>query len=113
MKLAMPRVLPAAIVAIVTLLGIKSIPLVRAAMPHVESTASPAAISSHPASAVITPPVVAAAVPPEPAPVSEAERALLGDLRQRRAGLDSRAQALRSAGTRPVRRREAVERATR
>ena len=94
MKLAMPRVLPAAIVAIVTLLGIKSIPLVRAAMPHVESTASPAAISSHPASAVITPPVVAAAVPPEPAPVSEAERALLGDLRQRRAGLDSRAQAL-------------------
>lgn len=100
MRLATPRVLPVAIGAMVTLLAMKSVTLVRAAMPHAESAAPSSLVVQHPAPAVLAtppvaaPPVAALAAPPEPPPVSEAERALLGDLRQRRVGLDYRAQAL-------------------
>ena len=91
----MPRVLPVVIGAMVTLLAMKSVTLVRAAMPHAESAAPSAPAVQHPAPAVPAAPAVAEpTVPPEPPPVSEAERALLGDLRQRRIGLDGRAQAL-------------------
>lgn len=96
----MPRVLPVVIGAMVTLLAMKSVTLVRAAMPHAESAAPSVPVAQHPVPAVLAAPPVAASpvaaptVPPEPPPVSEAERALLGDLRQRRVGLDSRAQAL-------------------
>jgi len=93
----MPRVLPVVIGAMVTLLGMKSVTLVRAAMPHAESAAPSAHVAQHPVpvvSPVAAPPAAAPTLPPEPPPVSEAERALLGDLRQRRVGLDSRAQAL-------------------
>ncbi len=91
----MPRVLPVVIGAMVTLLGMKSVTLVRAAMPHGESAVPSAPVAQHPVPAVLAaPPVAAPTLPPEPPPVSEAERALLGDLRRRRLGLDSRAQAL-------------------
>ncbi len=104
MKLAFPRLLPVTIGVMATLLGVKSVSLVRAASPHAEA-AAPAAPDRHahpptptptpapasvPASAATAPPVL----PPQPAPVSDSERALLGDLRQRRTELESRARAL-------------------
>ncbi len=99
MKLAMPRVLPVTIGVMFTLLAIKSTMLVRAAVPHAESAPSAvtAPVNAIPAPAATgTTPAAAASgnVVPEPAPVNEAERALLGDLRRRRIELDGRAQAL-------------------
>ena len=101
MKLVMPRVLPITIGIMVTLLAIKSTMLVRAAVPHTESGQSAVVTPPHADPVpVATPspslPSAAASgnVVPEPTPVSEAERALLGDLRRRRIELDSRAQAL-------------------
>ncbi len=99
MKLVMPRLLPITIGIMVTLLAIKSTMLVRAAVPHAES-AQPAVVTPPHADPVpvATPSLPCAAasgnVVPEATPVSEAERALLGDLRRRRIELDSRAQAL-------------------
>ena len=99
MKLVMPRVLPVTIGIMVTLLAIKSTMLVRAAVPHAES-AQPAVVTPPHADPVpvATPSLPSAAasgnVVPEPTSVSEAERALLGDLRRRRIELDSRTQAL-------------------
>lgn len=98
MTLAMPRVLPVTIGIMVTLLAIKSTMLVRAAVPHAASAQSAVMTPPHgdPVPVATPPPSTAASgnVVPEPTPVSEAERALLGDLRRRRIELDSRAQVL-------------------
>ncbi|MBN9507494.1 MAG: hypothetical protein J0I21_00100, partial [Alphaproteobacteria bacterium] len=84
------------------LLGVKSVALVRAAVPAGDSRAAPAAVSGEapkPAKSAVQ---RTAAVSPQPAsppppgepPISAGERALLLDLRQRRAELDARAAAL-------------------
>jgi len=110
-----PRLLPLTIVAMAALLGVKSVALVRAAAPAAATETTPAAPvamapvqpvtatkpseSRPPAAkpaeakqAVAKPPDTATA-PPAP-PISTSERALLLDLRQRRADLDKRAAAL-------------------
>jgi flagellar motility protein MotE (MotC chaperone) len=97
-----PRLLPATIVAMALLLGIKSVALVRAAAPSGESGAAPAAVATEapkpakPAAPAQRTAAVApqAAPPPSEPPISAGERALLLDLRQRRAELDARAAAL-------------------
>jgi len=99
---AMPRLLPMTIAALALLLGMKSAAIVRAAVPAApEAAAKPPAASPAPAPPTAVPPAKPAAAPvaaaPPPAdpsppadpPVSEAERALLLDLRQRKQELDS------------------------
>ncbi len=84
-----PRLLPLTICALGALLVMKSVALVRAAVPD----------TAHAATAPVVPPVpapvaaVAATPVPEP-PVSDSERALLLDLRHRSAALDARDSAL-------------------
>jgi flagellar motility protein MotE (MotC chaperone) len=102
--LPVPRLLPLTMAAMVSLLVLKSAALVRAAM---ADEAPPAAAASSPPK----PPAAAAAAPrPNPAPaepacrteasepaappISDSERALLLDLRGRRAELDAQAAAL-------------------
>ncbi len=107
-NLPIPRLLPWTIAAIAALLGVKSVVLVRAAVPPPPATATllasaqaaapvtkPAAAPGHGASAAGSPqpdPAPAQAPPqkPEPAPVSDAERSVLLELRQRRQELDAR-----------------------
>jgi flagellar motility protein MotE (MotC chaperone) len=98
LQLPRPRLLPLTIVAMAALLLVKSAVLVRAAVP----AASPAnagaphadlAIPPPPAErvgAAAAPPPAPAAVPACPVPISDTERALLLDLRHRRAELDAR-----------------------
>ncbi len=110
MKIAAPRLLPATIVALAALLGVKSVGLVRAIVPAVAAQAAVEAAAAPgtdgpggegpgqgtPPAAIGAPAAArAAAVPSPPAPaISPAEQALLLDLRRRRAGLDARARAL-------------------
>jgi len=115
MKIAVPRFLPVTIGVMAMLMAMKTTSLVRAAVPHAESaepsSSSPKPVhaasgpSNAPAGATVPPPTVQSSVaavrapppavaPPEPLPVSAAERALLVDLRQRRAELESKAQAI-------------------
>jgi flagellar motility protein MotE (MotC chaperone) len=90
------RLLPVTIFAMSALLAVKSAELVRAAAPapdpapHVVAAAEAATPTEHP------PPQAAAPTPSEePAPpVTDAERAVLLDLRQRRQELDGRDTAL-------------------
>jgi len=88
-----PRSLPATILVMGLLLTIKSVALVRAATaepaqaPGAEKMAALPAPAPH---AEMAPPPA----PPVEAPVSEAERKLLLDLRHRRDGLDARAREL-------------------
>ncbi len=104
--LAMPRLLPVTIAALVAVLVLRTAGVTRAAFPAASSgTAlaaepepahSPAAKPAAPPTPVppATPaPVAAPAVPAEP-PVSESERALLLDLRKRRGELDAREAAI-------------------
>jgi flagellar motility protein MotE (MotC chaperone) len=106
-----PRLLPVVMLAMLGLAGLKSAGLVRAALaeskpaeskpaaskpaarpgPAAAANAPPPVLSSEPAPQVITPPPPAATAAP---PVSEAERAILLDLRRRRGELDDREAAL-------------------
>lgn len=108
LKIAMPRLLPATIVALAALLLLKCEVLLQAAVvnghrpdgmmvgaanaastEHVKEPAKPEHGSTgKPKEAVHAPPPP---VPEGPPPVSDSERALLQDLRQRRQDLDARA----------------------
>jgi flagellar motility protein MotE (MotC chaperone) len=97
----MPRVLPLTIVVMAMLLGLKSVVLVRAAVPPPGSPIPPVmsapAEAATPAPPAVVPLAAAAPAPPAPSgepPVSNSERALLLDLRHRRAELDARQAAL-------------------
>ncbi len=106
MRIAAPRMLPATIVALAALLGMKSVGLVRAVAPAFAAMqTSPGApggtLGDAPAGTVtaepgaIGAPAATSAAPAPPAPaISPEERALLVDLRQRRDRLDARARAL-------------------
>ena len=109
MKIAAPRVLPATIVALAALLGMKSVGLVRAVVPALAAqAAAPGRAMAGPAApgeaapaadapAAIGAPAAtraAAALRPPAPPISPAEHALLLDLRHRRSELDRRARAL-------------------
>ncbi|MCW3475111.1 MotE family protein [Limobrevibacterium gyesilva] len=114
LQLPLPRLLPTTIVAMAALLAVKSVALVRAAVPGAPPPAAagvvPAAQAATPPaatpapvarpgpaarSAAVKPPEVPRAPPADP-PVSESERALLLDLRNRRNELDAREAALAS-----------------
>ncbi|MDE2574721.1 MAG: hypothetical protein KGL55_05380 [Rhodospirillales bacterium] len=107
-----PRLLPTTILAMAALLAVKSVALVRAAVPPpaaaaaVAKAAAPSAPPAAPSAASAPPipsaapaatpaPTLAAAPPPDP-PVSAAERGLLLDLRHRSAQLDAREAAVKS-----------------
>ena len=88
------RLLPVTIFALGSLLALKSVQLVRAAVPTADAT-PPAALSAAPAAAPAAPqPQPASAPQPAqeaaPTPVSDAEKAVLLELRQRRQELDTR-----------------------
>jgi flagellar motility protein MotE (MotC chaperone) len=103
-----PRLLPVTIFALAGLLAVKSVDLVRAAVPAKPSEQAPAApvaaASSSPATHPVSPkaapaPAPASAAPAipavaEPVPVSDSERTLLLELRQRRQELETRDAAL-------------------
>ena len=109
-RITPPRLLPVTIFALAGLLAVKSIDLVRAAVPANAAEPAPAASVTAPsaspavhpnsskASATPTPaskaaPIPASATPigvAEPTPVSDSERTLLLELRQRRQALDAR-----------------------
>jgi flagellar motility protein MotE (MotC chaperone) len=123
-RIAAPRLLPVTIFALAGLLAVKSIDLVRAAVPANAAEHAPAATvaapaaspAAHPgnAKAPVTPaaglqatpapakavgstpaaPAPATPAAAEPAPVSDSERTLLLELRQRRQELDTREQTL-------------------
>lgn len=92
------RLLPFTIALLMALLAAKAFDLVRAvALPH--STSSTSVVHAAEAAPAVssTPPVSAERqLPPEPPPVSDAERALLQDLRGRCLELDRRSTALAS-----------------
>jgi len=111
LRVAFPRLLPTTMVALAVLLTVKSADLVRAAVPaQAEERAAQASTGSRPqaASAPVGgkaapgPAGAPAAVPsagsasPGPATVSDGERAVLLELRQRRLELDARDAALSS-----------------
>jgi flagellar motility protein MotE (MotC chaperone) len=115
MKIPSPRLLPSTIAALAVLLALKSGVLLQAAVHGTRSDTavmtvanaasteraaehSPPRAAEHgkasPATTPAAEPKPAAAAPEGPPPVSETERALLQDLRQRRSELDSRAEAV-------------------
>ena len=84
------RLLPATIAMMLLLLGIKAVGLVRAATTP-EPPAHPAAAAPAPTASAPTAPAMPAPARPPPADApSDAERALLLDLRHRRVELDTR-----------------------
>jgi flagellar motility protein MotE (MotC chaperone) len=109
LRIPFPRLLPMTICIMALLLVVKSVALVRAAVPDAAHAATvPAATpptASAPTSATTSgvptpaappaPPVPVSVPPPEPA-ISDSERALLLDLRHRSKELDARAAALTS-----------------
>ncbi len=101
--LPVPRLLPPTIAVLALLLGIKSVQLVRAAAgptpghePAATSVVTPAqaAAPSITPAAVVPPANPPAAMDPAPPAISDSERALLLELRQRREELDARDAAL-------------------
>lgn len=96
-RLARPRLLPVTIAAMSALLAIKSVSLVQAAAEETASSASPARDTAKSAPSAASP-MVSKPMADRPAdaapPVSDAERAILLDLRRRRDTLDARAHAL-------------------
>ncbi len=89
-----PRLLPLTIVALAALLALKSVALVRAAVP-LAATAAPPTPAAPAADAPAAPAACrAAATGPLTPPISETERKLLLDLRARKAELDAREKAL-------------------
>ncbi|HSU07155.1 MAG TPA: hypothetical protein VLI93_16455 [Acetobacteraceae bacterium] len=121
MTIAAPRLLPATTVVIAALLGMKGLELVRAATPAGALGTAPAGVSRDAAgpateNASGKPPPPQAPTPPgtqvpaaqaasaslaaaPPPPVSDSERALLVELRQRRQELDAREQAIAARET--------------
>lgn len=109
-SLPWPRLLPVTAACLGALLAVKSIALVRAAAPAASTPAASTPAAATPAaqtppaqpapakSAPVAPQAATAPPPPavpaaeQPAPVSESERALLLELRQRRQELEARAQ---------------------
>jgi flagellar motility protein MotE (MotC chaperone) len=119
MKLTIPtpRLLPLTIAALASLLAMKSIDMVRAAVPadlhltlmaaaaeHPDPAAHPAAAPAAQAAAPAPaqppasaqPPAAAPAAPPAPPVISESEKAILLELRQRRDELDTREAAVKA-----------------
>jgi flagellar motility protein MotE (MotC chaperone) len=107
----MPRLLPVTIAALACLLAMKSVDMVRAAVPAgrmplmsraTEVADGPPTDPPPPGRSVKQPageaPAVAAppAVPQGPPPISESEKAVLLELRQRRTDLDSRESAVKA-----------------
>ena len=95
-----PRLLPATVFCLAALLAVKSVSVIRVAMASTPAApaqpAAPAAAQGAPAP-IPAPVATTVATPPEaPAipPISESERAVLLDLRERRQELENRAQAL-------------------
>ncbi len=92
-----PRLLPATMIAMAALLAVKSVGLLRLAVPaHAAAAAVPTPDAPPP---LPPPPLMPLAVntmqsPAADPPVGASELALLQDLRRRRAELDARAQAL-------------------
>jgi flagellar motility protein MotE (MotC chaperone) len=92
MRLFRPRLLPPTIMVMSALLLLKTVTMVQAAA---EQVTPPAPIAGQAASAANAPPAQPAPVRvSDSPPISEAERAVLLDLRQRREALDARARAL-------------------
>lgn len=99
--LSMPRLLPVTIAALAATLAMRSIALVQAALPAASPQSAVVAAAQAAPSPKPTPPPrptphAAATLPdPAPRPVSDAERAVLLDLRQRSEQIDARATALK------------------
>jgi len=97
MKLGSIRLLPITIFVLGSLLAVKSVELVSAAVPTLDAAPS-AAVGSHPPPASTSQsPSESAAQPSQdagPPPVTDAERTVLLELRQRRQELDARDAAL-------------------
>jgi flagellar motility protein MotE (MotC chaperone) len=105
LRIPFPRLLPMTICVMALLLVVKSVALVRAAVPDAAHAATvpvtPPPTPHAPTSATPTPamspaPSVPVSVPPPEPAISDSERALLLDLRHRSAELDARAAALTS-----------------
>ena len=97
-----PRLLPMTVFCIGCLLAMKSVSLVRAAAPAAAPAApaatpaaptAPAPAPAKPAAAAPAPPAAAQAEQPAP-PISDSERTVLLELRERRQELEARAQTL-------------------
>jgi flagellar motility protein MotE (MotC chaperone) len=100
-----PRLLPLAILGMAGLLALKAVHLIQAAggapaafatagravLPHAQAAGHGSAPGAHTPTAPVTAPPV---TPPAEPPVNEAERAILLDLRARRAQLEGREQAM-------------------
>jgi flagellar motility protein MotE (MotC chaperone) len=95
-----PRLLPLTVFCLGCLLALKSVSLVRAAAPAATTTATPQATPASPAPHAPTPaPTPAPAATPAdqpsgPPPISDSERAVLLELRQRRQELEAREQTI-------------------
>ncbi|HET9019662.1 MAG TPA: hypothetical protein VFN46_08750 [Acetobacteraceae bacterium] len=90
-----PRLLPLTIAALAVTLCARSVALVRAASPAEAPTPAPGKTAPPPAPPSPLVPLPPGPPPPPPPPaISEAERALLLDLRKRRDDLDAREAAL-------------------
>ncbi len=90
MMIGPPRLLPATIVAVTVLLGVKTLELVRAATP----AGALGGVAAAPVAPAPTVQVVPQAQPPATPPVSDSEKALLQELRQRNQQLDAREKAV-------------------
>lgn len=91
-RLPAPRLLPVTIAAMALVLLVRSVALVRAAAPA-DVPAPAAGVAPAPAAPLAPSPPAPAPPPPAP-PISDGERALLLDLRQRRGELEAREAAL-------------------
>src|SRR4051794_27238805 len=96
-RIPLPRLLPTTIVALAALLTVKSVVLVRAAVPADRIGVTLVAVAAEkerpvPATTKPTAPAPAppSSSPPVPSAVSDAERSVLLELRQRRQDLDAR-----------------------
>jgi flagellar motility protein MotE (MotC chaperone) len=90
MMIGPPRLLPATIVAVTVLLGVKTLELVRAATPAGALGGTVAAPVATAATVQVVPPTQ----PPTTPPISDSEKALLQQLRQRNQQLDAREKAV-------------------
>ena len=98
MRFGLPRLLQITIFALAGLLVLKSTELVRAATATADKgvTVTTPAVAAQPPAAAASPPTAPAQPSPDPAlaPVSDGERTVLLELRQRRQELDARDAAL-------------------